>query len=148
MYKREVLGLEEARAIAEAALAEASKEPNRPMAVAVVDDRGDLIYCAKMDGAAPLYMHMAINKAYTATRMMRDTAAFAELQREFGRELTTWGDSKFTLQRGGQCIIKPGDGYIPRGPVQGTVLGGIGASGRSDVEDEQVAIAGLKALHL
>jgi len=88
MYQREVLGLSEARAAVEAALSEAYKQPERPMAVAVVDDRGDLVYCARMDGAYPLYMHMAINKAYTAARMLRDTAAFAERERELGRELT------------------------------------------------------------
>ena len=148
MFSREVLGLEEARVIADAALVEASKEPNRPMAVAVVDDRGDLIYCARMDGAYPLYMHMAINKAYTAARMFRDTAEFAKRQREFGRELATWGDGKFTLMKGGQCIIRPGEGYLPGAPGKGTVLGGIGAAGRIEEEDEEVAIAGLRALHL
>ena len=78
MYKREVLGLGEARTAAEAILAEASKEPNRPIAVAVADDRGDLIYLARMDGCYPLFIHMAINKAYTAARFRRHTRAFAE----------------------------------------------------------------------
>ena len=146
MYQREVLGLSEARVAVEAAIAEASKEPDHPMAVAVVDDRGDPIYFARMDGVYPLYVQMAINKAYTAARMLRDTDALAKRQRELDRELTTWGDSKFTLLKGGQCITKPGEGYIPGSTIKGTVLGGIGASGRTVEEDERIAIAGLKAI--
>ena len=147
MYQREVLGLEEARTAAEAVLAEAAKEPNRPIAVMVVDDRGDLIYGAKMDGSYPLYTHMAMNKAYTAARMLRDTLAFSQRQREFNREIGTWGDGKVTDIQGGVCIIKPGAGYIPGGP-SGTVVGGIGVSGCLANEDEQLAQVGLKALNL
>ena len=44
MSQKEVLSLSQARAAVEAALLEASKEPGRPMAVAVVDERGDLVY--------------------------------------------------------------------------------------------------------
>ena len=146
MYQKEVIGLSEARIAVEAALAEASKQPDRPMAVAVVDDRGDLVYFARMDGALPLYVHMAINKAYTAARMSWDTGFFAGLQREFDRELAIWGDSKLTLIKGGQCVIKPGKGYIPRSTTTGTVVGGIGASGRTEDEDEMIALAGLKAI--
>jgi len=146
MYQREVLGLSEARAAVEAALSEAGKQPDRPMAIAVVDHRGELVYCARMDGAYPLFMHMAINKAYTASRMLRDTAAFAERDRELGRELATWGDDKLTYIRGGQCIIKPNGGYLPAGKTKGIVVGGIGTSGRVPEEDEEIALAGLKAI--
>ena len=147
MYRRDTLGLEEARTAVDAVLAEAGKEPNRPIAVAVVDDRGDLIYGARMDGAYPLYVHMAMNKAYTAARMLRDTLALQKLQQELNRELGTWTDSRLTDIQGGGCIIKPGNGYIPLGPG-GTVVGGIGVSGRPADEDEQLAQVGLKALRL
>jgi uncharacterized protein GlcG (DUF336 family) len=146
MYQREVLGLAEARAAVEAALAEAGKEPNRPQVIAVVDDRGDLIYFARMDGALPLFTNMAINKAYTAARMQRDTASFGDWLKERGRDLAMWTDSRLTTTRGGLCIIKPGEGYLPLGTKQGKILGGIGASGRSGEEDEQIALTGLKAI--
>lgn len=148
MYQREALGLAEARAAVEAALAEASKEPNRPMAIAVVDDRGDLVYFARMDGALPMFTHMAMNKAYTAARVQRDTASFGDWLKEKGRELAVWTDDKFTTARGGLPIIKPGEGYLPIGTKQGKLLGGIGASGRSGEDDEQVALAGLNAIKL
>jgi uncharacterized protein GlcG (DUF336 family) len=146
MYQREVLGLAEARAAVEAALAKAGKEPNRPMVIAVVDERGDLIYFARMDGALPMFTYMAINKAYTAARMQRDTASFGDWLQEKGRDLAVWTDNKLTPVRGGVCIIKPGEGYLPIGTKQGKVLGGIGASGRSGDEDEQIALAALKAI--
>lgn len=148
MFKKDVIGLEEARRAVDAALAEASKEPHRPVAVAVVDDHGDLVYFARMDGAHPLFGHMAINKAYTAARMMMDTATLADVHRERGFDLATWGDGKLTLMRGGQVILKPGDAYIPGPTKQGIVLGGIGSSGRLAIEDEKVAVAGWKALNL
>jgi uncharacterized protein GlcG (DUF336 family) len=138
MYKREVLGLEDARTAAEAILAEASKEPNRPIAVAVADDRGDLIYLAKMDGGYPLFIHMAINKAYTAARFRMHTRAFAERQKQRGWELDTWTDNKVTAVQGGLCI-KNADGIS---------LGGIGVSGLQADEDEEIAYVGFKALNL
>ncbi len=146
MSQKEVLSLSQARAAIEAALLEASKEQGRPMAVAVVDEWGDLVYFGRMDGAYPLFVHMAIIKAYTASRMLRDTAAFAERDHELGRELATWGDDRLTYIRGGQCIVKPGEGFIPGNPNKGTVIGGIGASGRAPEEDEMIALAGLKAI--
>lgn len=150
MYQKEVLGLSEAQAAVEAALAEASKEPERPMAIAVVDDRGDLICFVRMDGALPLFTQMAISKAYTSSRMQRDTTSFGNSQRERGREIAAWADDKkLTTVPGGLCIIKPGKGYLPAaGTISGTLLGGIGASGRSPQEDEAIASAGLEAIKL
>jgi glc operon protein GlcG len=147
MHQREVLGLSEAQGALEAALAEASKEPERPMAIAIVDDRGDMICFARMDGALPLFTQMAISKAYTSSRMQRDTASFSEMQQRESAELARWADDKkLTTIRGGLPIIKPGKGYLPAAGTTGTLLGGIGASGRRPTEDETVASAGLKAI--
>ena len=146
MYQRPVLGLSEARAGVEAALAEASKKPDHPMAVAVVDDQGSLVYFARQDGAYALYGRMAINKAYTAALMMRDTRNFLERSRKADRELGTWGDGRVTAIPGGQCIINPGEGYIPGSEISGTVVGGIGMSGDIVEEDERIAIVGAEAI--
>ena len=146
MYQREVLGLEEVRVAIDAVLAEASKEPDRPVAVAVVDDRGDLIYFARMDKSVPLVSHMAIHKAYTAARMRRHTLAFKEWMRQFDWHLGVWDDNSLTEVQGGVCITKPAAQENAQG--LGTVLGGIGVSGRAAEEDEQLAFVGLGALHL
>lgn len=148
MYQRETLGIAETKAAVEAALDEAKKEPNRPIAIAVVDDRGDLVCFARMDGALPLYTNMAINKAYTAARMQRDTDSFGEWLKQKGIDLTVWTDDKLTPIKGGFVIINPGEGYLPIGEKQGKLLGGIGVSGRSSEEDAQIAFTGLKAMEL
>jgi uncharacterized protein GlcG (DUF336 family) len=91
------------------------------MVIAVVDDRGDLIYFARMDGALPLFSKMAINKAYTAALVQRDTASFGDWLKEKNRDLAVWTDDKFTPVKGGVSIIKPGDGYLPIGTKRGAL---------------------------
>jgi len=146
MYQKEILSLDDAWAAVTAAITEANKEPGRPVAIAVVDEKGDLIMYAAMDGAYPLYKYMAINKAYTAARMQRDTAQFDDWLRETNRDMATWGDSKYTRMAGGLCIVKPDQAYLPTNPRQGNVLGGIGVSGRPSVDDVKIAQAGLNAI--
>jgi uncharacterized protein GlcG (DUF336 family) len=143
MYKREVLGLDEARTAVDAILAEASKEPDQPIAVAVVDDHGDVICSARMDKGLSLFSHMAMNKAYSAARMARDTLATDNLLRKDDTEIAVWGDNRITTLQGGVCIVKP---YGQQWPT-GTLLGGIGVSGREREEDERLAFVGVKALN-
>jgi uncharacterized protein GlcG (DUF336 family) len=144
MYQREVLGLDEARAAVDAIIAEAAKEPGRPIAVAVVDDRGDPVCSARMDKGLPLFSHMAMNKAYSAARMARDTLTTDKRLRKDGIELSVWGDNRITTLQGGVCIMKPPGQEWPTG----TLLGGIGVSGREREEDERLAFVGLKAMNL
>jgi uncharacterized protein GlcG (DUF336 family) len=144
MYQREVLGLDEASAAVDAIIAEAAKEPGRPIAVAVVDDRGDPVCSARMDKGLPLFSHMAMNKAYSAARMARDTLTTDKRLRKDGIELSVWGDNRITTLQGGVCIIKPPGQEWPTG----TLLGGIGVSGREREEDERLSFVGLKAMNL
>jgi uncharacterized protein GlcG (DUF336 family) len=144
MYQREVLGLNDARAAVDAVIAEASKEPGRPIAVAVVDDRGDPICTARMDKGLPLFSHNAINKAYSAARMARDTLTTDKRMREDGLELAVWGDNRITTLQGGVCITKPSGQEWPAG----VLLGGIGVSGCGREEDERLSLVGIKAMNL
>ena len=73
MFQKTCLGLAEARAAVEAVLEEANKLPDAPIAVAVVDDYGRLVYFARMDGCPPVVVELAINKAYTAAVALMDT---------------------------------------------------------------------------
>lgn len=139
MYQRDCISLDEALKAAEAVLAEAAKKPDRPIAVAVLDDRGDLVYFAKQDGAWPLFVRMAINKAYTAVSFSRHTSEWAERQKKFQREIATWGDDKVTSIAGG-LVIKS---------ASGAKVGAIGVSGcPMPEEDEELAYLGLKAIKL
>ena len=139
MYQRESIGLEEARTAIEAMLEEASKEPNRPVAMAVVDSQGQLICFARMDGGLPINQEMAIKKASTAAQIGVDTGVFGQALPAMNMAITDFGCTPLTTVQGGLCARKTD---------AGTVVGGIGISGRMAQEDEQIARAGLIALKL
>jgi uncharacterized protein GlcG (DUF336 family) len=142
MYTKECLGLAEARVAVEVALEEANKKPDEPVAIAVVDDQGKLVCFARMDGCPPVVIELALMKAYTAAVALMDTVAFAARDKEWGRDLTTYGDDKFTYLQGGLVIWDRPDA---EGAAR-MLLGGIGISGRMADEDEQLARLGLEAV--
>ena len=142
MYMKECLGLAEARVAAEAALNEANKKPDEPVAVAVVDDQGKLVFFARMDGCPPVVVELALMKAYTAAVALMDTVSFAARDKEWGRELSTYGDDRFTYLQGGLVIWSPPGSDEARQ----VLLGGIGISGRMLDEDERLARIGLEAM--
>lgn len=137
MHQRESLGLNEAKTAIEAMLQEALKEPKRPVAMAVADNHGELIYFVRMDGAVPLNQEMATRKAYTAAQIGSDTLAFREGLKGANMNFTDFGSTNLTIIQGGVCVRKPDTGVV---------LGGIGVSGRMAREDETVARAGLNAI--
>jgi uncharacterized protein GlcG (DUF336 family) len=133
------LGLDEARAVVEAVLIAASQR-NLRFAAAVVDSGGELIYLARMDGASAVNARMAANKAYTATKWLRDTKAIKERLFDMGlgdhrRDIAWFGDPRFTAVWGG--ILLRGE--------DGTVLGALGESGGTPAEDEELGQLGAAA---
>lgn len=140
MYERKLLSLEDARIIGEAALAKAMENPDRPMAIAVVDATGEPVYFLKMDNSTPLYAKMSMNKAYTAIHFGMDTAEIAQFFQKDGLTVKDFVDPNFTPIGGGVCLRAP----------DGTMIGAIGTSGRipkiDKVGDLDVALAGAKAL--
>jgi uncharacterized protein GlcG (DUF336 family) len=138
MFEKQVLGLREAQAAVNAIFEEASKNPERPVAVAVVDSEREIVCMMRMDEATSIYNYMALKKARTAALHRRDTRSLGEWLHSLN-----FGTSDFnpesTLVPGGVYIVKPDGGRAG--------LGGIGVSGRPDPEsDEALAIIGLKAL--
>ncbi|HEX9661587.1 MAG TPA: heme-binding protein [Candidatus Binatia bacterium] len=130
------LGLEEAqRAIA--AVFDQAKKDGRAVAVAVVDNHGDLITCARMDGAHARVLRHAIRKAYTAALMGRDTVAFKKDMQDAGRSLTDYGDSSLTTLQGG-LVVRSGN----------QVVGAIASGGSPRLRDVEMAQIGLNALGL
>jgi len=142
MYKKEILGLEEAQTAVRACIEEASKDPSRPVAVAVTDDAGNLICFERMDGNgisnAKLTTRMSINKAYTSIMMNRPTRDFSERMKQLNVELATWGDPAMTTVQGGLVFKNEA----------GQVIGAIGVSGLLADEDEKLAYVGLNAVKL
>lgn len=137
MYKVESLGVEEAKTAVEAMLQEAVKAPGLPVSMAVVDNRGELIYYARMDGANSLNELMAIRKASTAVRVGIDTSMFKQAMPALNMSIGDFGSIDVTIVEGGVVVRKPGTG---------AVLGGIGVSGRMAQEDEALARVGMNAL--
>ncbi|MBI2988015.1 MAG: heme-binding protein [Deltaproteobacteria bacterium] len=136
MIQRVSLGLAEAQRAIAAVLEEAKKE-GRPVAVAVADNNGDLISCARMDGAHARVLRFAIRKAYTAAVMGRDTLAFKKELQEKGRTLSDYGDPSFTTLQGGVAIVS-----------EGKVVGAIGTGGSPRERDVDMAHIGARAIGL
>jgi uncharacterized protein GlcG (DUF336 family) len=100
------------------------------MAIAIVDHKGLLQYFARMEDALPASTEIAIAKAYTAAALRMST-------REVG-QMALPGEPLYGIQHihGGKIVLF-GGGFPLK--LKGQVVGGIGISGGSVEEDEQVA---------
>ena len=137
MQEYKSIGLEEARMVAHAAIAECTNTEGLPMAVAVVDRHGLPLVLARMDESFSLAARMALTKCYSAMEVLRDTGT---ARRDFDsrpEKLKSYefSSSLFTTIPGG-CLLKTKDGAI---------VGAVGTSGRSPQGDETVARAGVRA---
>ncbi|MBV8773618.1 MAG: heme-binding protein [Deltaproteobacteria bacterium] len=135
-YQKAMLSLDDARQAMERMLEEALKAPNRPVAIAICDDQGELVAFVRMDRCAPLPLTIARKKAYTAARTRSDTKAFADRLKSMGRSTVDLGDPNLIGVQGGIAIVS----------ADGTPLGGIGVSGLAAEEDEAIARVGLRAI--
>jgi glc operon protein GlcG len=137
MFKREILGLKEAKAAVEAILEEASKDPGQPVSIAIVDHQGEIVCAARMDGASSMFNYMALKKARSSATTGKNTRDWLEF---LGKRNYTPHDFVPDATRipGGAAVVKPGENAV--------VFGGIGVSGRTGNEDEALSLTGLKAL--
>ncbi len=130
---RPVLTLDGANAVLAAAVTEARKR-DADGAIAVVDDGGHLIAFQRLDGTFAAGAPVSIGKARSAAIFRKPTKAFEDSIAK-GRNALIGVDELTPLQ-GGVPIV-----------FDGHVVGGIGVSGaHSQVEDEEIAIAGAAAL--
>ena len=137
MFQQERLGLEEAQRALDAVFAALTSEDN-PAAFAVTDEHGELICCARQDGAATRMLRRARAKAYTAANLGTDTVTFRDdVVKAEGRALNDWGDPMVTSLKGGLVIRH-----------KGAVVGGIAMSGNTTERDEELARIGLEAMGL
>lgn len=126
--------LENAKQAAASTLAEAAKN-NWTIATAVVGVGGELVYFEKMDGTETAGVQLAIDKARSAVLYRRPTKVFEDA-------LVGSGDGLRVLGLRGAV---PLDGGMPL-IIDGKIVGGIGASGGTNVQDGQCARAGAAAL--
>jgi len=130
------LTLERAQALANSAMAKATRDHGRPICVAVCDDRGLLLAFARMAGAPARGVRISQGKAYSSARMGTTTEALlARLHRE-QIEVGYFCDPELTALPGGS----------PLKDATGKLLGAIGISGLSSAEDQAITDAMAVAL--
>jgi uncharacterized protein GlcG (DUF336 family) len=127
--------LKEARQVIAAAEAKAA-EIGQPMNVAVVDSGGNLVSHVRMDGAWIGSIDVSINKAFTARAFDISTADLSKNAQP--------GQQFYGIQNSnhGRIMIFAGGVPLRR---NGSVVGAIGVSGGSGVQDQTVATTGAAA---
>ena len=132
------LTLEQANKIIEVAFAKAREMKVKPLAVAVLDDGGNVKSLQRQDDASMLRNDVAIGKAWAAVGM--GVASRTLLDRAKGNPhfFGALSSIKFIPQTGA-VVIKDKDG---------TIIGAAGASGGTGEEDEAVCMAGITAAGL
>ena len=131
-----LITLDQANAII-AACTQAAGAVGQPMNIAVVDDGGNLVAFAAMDGTKLIGEDISQKKALTAVYFQMDTSDLAPLvqpgQPLYGIEATT----------GGRLVVFGGGVLLTT--ADGAVAGGVGVSAGTVDEDHQVAEAGRAA---
>jgi len=139
MYSKSVLSLDQTQKAMQAMIQKATQEPDRPVAMAIVDDSGNLVSYARMDNCRPNPQTFAIRKAYTSAMSGQNSADYAERLKGQGRTVSDFGNPNLVSAQGAAVILDPAGGAI---------LGAIGVSGLSSQEDEDLAKLGVQALGL
>ncbi len=122
MYSKSVLSLDQTQKAMQAMIQKATQEPDRPVAMAIVDDAGNLVSYAKMDNCRPNPQTFAIRKAYTSAMSGVNSADYAERLKSQGRTVSDFGNPNLVSAQGAAVILDP---------ANGAVLGAIGVSGLS-----------------
>ena len=135
MYALEMLGIDEALKAINAMLAEAKKNPQRPMAFCIVDQNCELVAFARMDRCRRLVEDAARRKAYTAARMGQTSRAWGDSVKNRNLGVADFGNPQLLGFPGGVPIL-----------VNGQVVGAVGTSGRAVEEDEAIATLGVKSI--
>jgi uncharacterized protein GlcG (DUF336 family) len=128
------VNLETARKVLAAAVADARRQ-NLPMAVAVVDNAGQLVAFERMDNTQTASVQVSQDKAVSAAMYRRPTKAFQDVLAGGG---VGW---RVLTLRNANAV----EGGVPLF-VDGKIIGAIGVSGGSSEQDGSVAKAGVDAL--
>jgi len=139
MYQKNMLSLEQTRKAMNAMLDKASQEPDRPVAIAIVDDAGNMLSYARMDNCRTNPQTFAVRKAYTAAMSGQNSADYAERLKSQGRSVGDMGNPNLVAAQGAVVVLHP---------QSGAVLGAIGVSGLAAQEDEDLSRLGMEALGL
>jgi glc operon protein GlcG len=128
-------------AMAEKALRAAqgrARELGTPMTVAVVDEAGRLVLCARGDGTGFLTPETSRAKATAAAAFRKSTTELAEAA---AKGSAFWRTMPAVVPE--PVLPTPGGAPILRG---GKVIGGIGCGGGTGEQDQQCADSGATAV--
>lgn len=127
------LSIEEARLLIEGATKK-SEAMGIPMCIAVCDESGHLIAFDRMNGGKISSISIAIDKAFTGAVARHGTHVYNQLcqpgQPTFGIHITNGGH--FSIIGGGLPVL-----------VDKAIVGGIGISSGTAVQDQEVAEAAV-----
>lgn len=134
MIQKHSLSHPDAQKVMAAIQAELEKE-GKGAAVAVTDAHGELIAFVRTDGCPLPSINNAINKAFTAAREGKESAAIGQSSRADNFPMTNFGDLRYTAWGGGVPLI-----------YQGQVVGAVGVSGLPEAEDMVLARLGAAVI--
>ncbi len=135
------LSLKQARTIIDAALAHAETHELNPLTVTVMDTSGCPISSDRADGCAVMRLAVAHGKAKAALGYGVSSGTIGERNQErpaFLSAVASASGGEFIPVAGGVLILDEQD----------QVIGAVGVSGDSSVNDERAAIAGIEAAEL
>jgi glc operon protein GlcG len=128
------IGLEAAKKVMAAAEADAVKN-NWGMAIAILDSTGHMVMLHKLDNTQYGSIAVAEDKARSALYFRRPSKVFEELVAQGGIGLRTLALRGASPLEGGIPVVS-----------DGKIVGAIGVSGGTSVQDGQVAKAGADAM--
>ena len=132
------LTLAQANKIIEVAFARAREMKVKPLAVAVLDEAGNVRSLQRQDDASMLRNDVAIGKAWAAVGMGVASRTLLDRAKGNPQFFGALSSIKFIPQTGAVAIKDKA----------GNVIGAAGASGGTGDEDEAVCIAGIQAAGL
>ncbi len=133
MPKQSPLPFAKIQAAMNAMIEKVTQGPDVVVAMAIVDNTGNLLAYAQTGQLRLFSRRHAIRKAYTAAVMGMDTGIHARKLKEQGRSISELGDPQLSPTQGGLVIKR-----------DGTILGGIGVGGFDGGHlDEALAQVGL-----
>jgi len=135
------ISLKQAERIIDAILARGRRLKCRPLAVVVTDPGASARAFKKEDGAAMMRFEMAMGKAYAALALRRSSSLVRIRNEEkpgFVRYLIEASDGKLFPEGGGMLIRDR----------RGEVIGAVGVTGDTEMQDEALAAHGIRAAGL
>ena len=131
MRMKPAITLDDAKKLLAAAEVEAVRN-NWEVVIAILNDGGRIVAVHRMDGARPGNDQIAIAKATTSAMTCRPSAVW---EKWIDGPHPAYATFPFIAAQGGLPII-----------VDGDLIGSIGVSGVKSVQDEQIALAAVKAV--